>query len=384
MQVELAIREHFMSDLLQRLFHTAETVDASDIHLTQEEPAYLRVGGRLVAAKDHPLSEDEIRDTLMRTFTDDVMQRYQERGYVDYAYETKIPFDGEEKRVRYRMHLYRSRGAMTAALRRIKLELPTFESLHLPPVYERAINMRPKGIIIIGGETGSGKSTTMAAMIDHINSQSQKHIVTVEDPIEFVVPNKKSKINQRELGQDFVDFPDALRAIVREDPDVILIGELRDGETVRAAIAAAETGHLVLTSLHTASAPEALHRILYFFPPHEEHAVRQNLASTLIAILNQMLIPVVESKAASLGTKRAPVTEVLVNTPVVKEYLRDSDRDQELADMITGDKVATEDGSHDFNFSLKRLVQQDVIDHDTAFKASLRPEQLKMALRGIG
>jgi twitching motility protein PilT len=352
--------------------------------MTRDEPVYLRVGGKLVSAKDQPLGENSIWETLRPTLSDAQLERYEQRGYVDYAYETRISLDGKEKSVRYRVHLYRSRGTMTAALRRIKLEIATFEQLHLPPVYEKAITLRPKGIIIVGGETGSGKSSTMAAMVDYVNRREQKHIVTVEDPIEFVVPNIKSKINQRELGEDFVDFPDALRAIVREDPDVIMIGELRDSETVRAAIAAAETGHLVLTSLHTASAPEALHRILYFFPPHEENAVRQNLASTLIAVLNQMLLPVVDNKAQELGTKRVPTTEVLVNTPVVKECLRDADRDQELADMITGEKVGNPAGSHDFNFSLKRLCEREYIDQETALKASLRPEQLRMLIRGIG
>ena len=372
-----------MTDLLHKLFHTAETVDASDIHLTRDEPAYLRIGGRLVAAKDHPLTAQEIQETLAPTLNEEQVKFFEQRGYVDYAYETSIQLHSVEKRVRYRMHLYRSRGCTTAALRRIKLEIPTFESLHLPPVYETAVTLRPKGIIIVGGETGSGKSTTMAAMMDYINSRWQKHIVSVEDPIEFVIPNKQSKINQRELGQDFVDFPDALRAVVREDPDVIMIGELRDSETVRAAIAAAETGHLVLTSLHTASAPEAIHRILYFFPPHEEHGVRQNLASTLIAIMNQILLPVVDTARERVG-KRIPATEVLVNTAVVKEVIRDGDRDGELPDMIMGDKVGSAESSHDFNFSLKRLRREEIIDHDTAMHASLRPEQLKMALRGIG
>jgi twitching motility protein PilT len=373
-----------MPDLLLRLFHAAETVDASDIHLTRDEPPYLRVGGKLASAKDHPLSEQDILELLRPTLDDSRLRRFEERGYVDFAYETRLVIDGTERAVRYRMHLYRSRGSLTAALRRIKLEIPTFEQLHLPPVYEKAITLRPKGIIIVGGETGSGKSTTMAAMLDYVNSREQKHIVTVEDPIEFIIPNKKCKINQRELGQDFVDFPDALRAIVREDPDVIMIGELRDSETVKAAVAAAETGHLVLTSLHTASAPEALHRILYFFPPHEEHMVRQNLASTLIAIMNQMLLPVVDNQVARLKSKRIPTTEVLVNTSVVKEYLRDPARDQELADLISGDKVGDEAGSHDFNYSLKRLCQRDIIDQETALRSSLRPEQLRMILKGIG
>jgi twitching motility protein PilT len=373
-----------MSDLLQRLVNAAESVDASDIHLTVGEPAYLRIGGKLVGAKNEPLTEKDISQTLLPTMNATQAEHFDQHGYVDFALETRAVAQGTEKVVRYRMHVYRSRGKMTAALRRIKLDIPTFEQLHLPPVYEKAITMRPKGIIVIGGETGSGKSTTLAAMLDFINSRQQKHIVTIEDPIEFVLTNKKSKINQRELGQDFVDFPDALRAVVREDPDIILIGELRDQASVRAAVAAAETGHLVLTSLHTASAPEAVNRILYFFPPHEENAVRQNLAGTLIAIMNQMLLPSVEQFAQAHGAKRVPATEVLLNTPVVKEYLRDPERSSALADLISSEKDCTLSGSHDFNFSLKQLCHKSIIDFDTAMHASLRPEALRMSLKGLG
>ncbi len=372
-----------MPDHLHRLLVSAEVYDASDIHLTRDEPPFLRIGGRVVSTQDQVLTEAEIEGMMADTVTDAQRERFTARGYLDYAYETTITHEGTEKLVRYRMHLYRSRGAMTAAMRRIKLDIPSFEALYLPPAHEKAIAFRPKGIIIVGGETGSGKSTTLACMIDYLNERLEKHIVTIEDPIEYVLPNKTCKINQRELGQDFESFPDALRAVVRQDPDIILIGELRDAETVRAAIAAAETGHLVLTSLHTATATETIHRILYFFPPHEEHGVRQALANTLVALLNQMLLPTLPEAREKGVPKRVPATECLLNTPVVREMLRDSKHDQDLADLINSPTSSTVDGMHDFNFSLKRLFELGYIGLDTALGASLRPEQLKMALRGI-
>ncbi|MFO0912388.1 MAG: PilT/PilU family type 4a pilus ATPase [Pirellulales bacterium] len=373
-----------MSEPLHRLFQAAESIDASDIHLSVGEPAFLRVGGKLVSAKTEPLTEQSILDLLGPTLNQDRRDEYDRQGYVDFAYETPLTIaPGQTKAIRYRMHLYRCRGHLTAALRRIKLDIPTFEQLFLPPVYEKAITLRPKGIIIIGGETGSGKSTSLAAMLNYINQREQKHIVTIEDPIEFVLQNKKCKINQRELGQDFATFPAALRAVVREDPDIILIGELRDSESVRAAVAAAETGHLVLTSLHTASAPEALNRILYFFPPHEEEAVRHNLANTLIAIMNQMLIPANDKFAKEHGVRRVPATEVLLSTPVVKEFLRDKERESGLTDLISNEKDCDWESSHDFNFSLKRLVMNSTVEFDTALRASLRPEALRMTLKGL-
>ena len=370
-------------DHLHRLFAAAEVFDASDIHLTCGEPAYFRLGGRLVATKEQPLHEDEITAVLRPTMSDAKWEQYLKRGYVDYAFETETEVNGQVKRVRYRMHLYRSRGKITGALRRIKMAMLDFESLKLPPIYEKATTLRPKGIVIVGGETGSGKSTTLACMLDTINTRKPKHIVTVEDPIEYVLPNKMSKINQRELGEDFLDFPDALRAVVREDPDVILIGELRDSETVRAAIAAAETGHLVLTSLHTATAPEALHRILYFFPPHEEMGVRQNLASTLIAVMNQMLLPTLKEAQEQGVPSRVPATEVLINTSVVREYLRDPGHDDDLATILSNPKSSSLSSSHDFNFSLKHLFERNWVGRDVAVGASMKPEQLEMQFRGV-
>ena len=372
-----------MIELLQRLFGAAETADASDIHLTVDEPPYLRIGGRLVGTKDPHLTEQVIRQAFEPTFKSDDLKLYEERGYVDYAYETQIQRPDGLKRVRYRFHVYKARGMMTAALRRINLQIPSFEGLHLPPVYEKVVTARPKGIIIVGGETGSGKSTTLACMIDYINEHWYKHIVTIEDPIEYVIENRNSKINQREFGEDFDSYPQALRAVVREDPDVIMIGELRDSETVRAAVAAAETGHLVLTSLHTASATEAFDRILYFFPPNEENSVRQNLSSTLIAIMSQMLLPCIDAFVATAGVKRIPGTEVLINTPVVREYIRDKDKEQDLADLLTGELGGDLSGMHDFNFSLKHMADHDMVSRQCALEASLRPEPLRMQFKGL-
>ena len=247
---------------LMKLFRTAERINASDIHMMMGATPYFRLPGKFASFKGDGLRDGEVDAIMSFTLNDERRAIYRKQGYVDYSHEEMVPIeDGKQKRVRYRIQLYQSRGSMAAAIRRIKLELPTFESLHLPPVYEVAITMRPKGIIVIGGETGSGKSTTLAAMLHYINQREMKHIVTIEDPIEFVIENDKSRINQRELGEDFPTYAEALRAVVRQDPDVIVIGEMRDADTVRTAIIAAETGHLVLTSLHTAEAFQTFNRI---------------------------------------------------------------------------------------------------------------------------
>ena len=359
--------------LLYKLFDTVEEHDGSDIHLTVNEIPYFRVHGRIMRPRltDTPvLTADDIEQMIKPTLNEQLMKKYKENGYVDYAYEASRKTDGKPKRARYRVQLYRCREAPAVAFRRVKSEIPTFKKLNLPPVYETAISMRRKGIIVIGGETGSGKSTTLASMIDYINEREARHIVTVEDPIEYVITNKKSVINQRELGQDFPSFPQALRAIVREDPDVIMIGEMRDDETVKTAITAAETGHLVLTSLHTASASQTFYRILNFFAPDEREAVRQNLSATLIAIMNQMLVES-DRKDAPL----VPATEVLINTPAVRMYIERNEVEK-LADIV----AAGQGEMHDFNFSLKRLFKEQYIDQATALHASLNPDRLAQML----
>ena len=359
--------------LLDKLFDTAEEHDGSDIHLTVNEMPYFRVHGKIARPRltDAPvLTANDIEQIIRPTLNEQLMKKYEEHGYVDYAYEVTRKRSGKPTRVRYRVQLYRCREAPAVAFRRVKFEIPTFAGLNLPPVYEHAITMRRKGIIVIGGETGSGKSTTLASMVDYINQREAKHIVTVEDPIEYIIENKKSVINQRELGQDFPDFSEALRAIVRQDPDVIMIGEMRDDETVKTAITAAETGHLVLTSLHTASASQTFYRILNFFTAEEREAVRQNLSATLIAIMNQMLVSSVNEKAPLV-----PATEVLINTAVVRMYI-ERDELEKLTDVV----AAGQDEMHDFNISLKRLFDAQYVDKATALHASLNPSRLTQML----
>jgi len=358
------------SSPLMKLFQTAERINASDIHLMIGATPYFRLPGRFASVKGEGLKEGEVEAIMRCTLTDLRREIYHEQGYVDYAHEEMIAVNDIRKRVRYRIQLYQSRGEMAAAIRRIKLELPTFEELHLPAVYETAITMRPKGIIVIGGETGSGKSTTLAAMLHYINQREMKHIVTIEDPIEFVIENDKSRINQRELGEDFPTYSEALRAVVRQDPDVIVIGEMRDADTVRTAIIAAETGHLVLTSLHTAEAFQTFNRILNFFSETEREAIQQNLATTLIAIMNQMLLPCTDQTI-----HRVPATEVLINTPGVRMYIERGEENK-LEDIV----AAGEDGMRNFNMSLQELYKENLIDRRTALRASLHPERLRTML----
>ena len=355
---------------LMKLFQTAERINASDIHMMLGETPYFRVPGGFASLKGDGLGDGDIEAIMSCTLNDARRETYREHGYVDFAHEDIISVRDTQKRVRYRIQLYKSRGSMTAAIRRIKLEIPTFEELHLPPVYETAIALRPKGIIVIGGETGSGKSTTLAAMLQYINQRQMKHIVTIEDPIEFVVENQQSRINQRELGQDFSTYAEALRAVVRQDPDVIMIGEMRDADTVRTSITAAETGHLVLTSLHTAEVIQTFYRILNFFNEAEKEAVRRNLSTTLIAIMNQMLLPSINP-----DVPRIPATEVLVNTSGVKMYIERGEENK-LEDIIE----SGEDGMRNFNLSLKELYKNEFIDRSTAIRASLHPDRLRTLL----
>ena len=371
------------NNLLYGLFQVAEQTDASDIHLTPGEKPYLRIGSKLRDAQVDPLTGSSVQNIIEQyTMTHQdalhpgtdrrnrLMALYRENGSVDYAFETEMTTGGENRRVRYRINVYTTRGRMAAALRRIKLDIPTFEALHLPPIYETAISRRPKGIIIVGGETGSGKSTTLASMIDYINRRQAKHIVTIEDPIEYVFRNDRSRIDQRELGEDFPGFSQALKYVVRQDPDVIMIGEIRDAETVETAITAAETGHLVLTSLHTAGAVQTFYRILNFFTPDRKPSVRQNLASTLIAIMNQMLLPSIKEVVPVV-----PATEVLLNDAVIRGYI-----EKEEETSITEVLEKRHEGMHDFNNSLVDLVHSSLIDPRVAMSASPNPDKLRTML----
>jgi twitching motility protein PilT len=363
---------------LESFLEAAEKYDASDIHLGAGEHPRVRIKGRLrtIGGENVILDEETVRHIVESTQHESQKERckklFQQNGSVDYSYETSL----DDKPLRYRMQVYFSMGKLSIAMRKVRYDIATFEQLNLPPIYKSVIeNIEQKGIIIVGGETGSGKSTTLAAMIRHLSRYSDKHIITIEDPIEYVFQDTKSLIHQRELGQDFPNYAEALRAVLREDPDVIMVGEMRDAETVHATIKAAETGHLVLTSLHTATAPWTFSRILNFFKESEHDAIRLNLSYNLLAIMNQMLLP-----SEKTEVDRIPATEVFDNTPGVRQYLKEKEKEPQLADVIR----AGEDEMHNFNMSLARLVSEGHISISEAKAHSRNSQDLEMLIKITG
>jgi len=363
---------------LEDFLAAAQKYNASDIHLSTGENPRLRIDGKLhmLGKEGGVLTEDNVRQIMEITLHQDQKERglktFQENGSVDYSYGMTL----NEQPVRFRLQAYRSMGKLSLAMRRIRHEIPTFQELNLPPIYEEVMkNPEQKGIVIVGGETGSGKSSTLAAMIGYLSNRADKHIVTIEDPIEFVFHDIKGLVHQREMGLDFPNYGEALRAVLREDPNIIMIGEMRDAETVHAAIKAAETGHLVLTSLHTATAAWTFSRILNFFKEAEHDAVRLNLSYNLLAIMNQILVP---SEQENVG--QIPATEVFINVPSVRQYLREKEKESELSDVIK----EGHDGMHSFNMSLARLIKEGHIGVNQAKAYSNNPQELEMLIKVSG
>lgn len=360
---------------LENFVVAAEKYQASDIHLTPGDHPRLRIGGKIrsMGGEDTILTEENIMMIVESSMHEGQKERcrklLQQNGSVDYSHELTI----EGRPLRYRFQVYRFMGKVAIAMRRIHYEIPTFEQLNLPPIYQTVMNNpEQKGIIIVGGETGSGKSSTLAAMIGYLARHPEKHIVTIEDPVEYVFRGAQGLVHQREMGLDFSSYSEALRAVLREDPDVIMVGEMRDADTVHAAIKAAETGHLVLTSLHTSTAAWTFSRILNFFNEAEHEAVRLNLSYNLLAIMNQMLLPS-EQETVSL----VPATEVFINTPSVRQYLREKEKESELPDVIKEGY----DGMHSFNMSLARLINEGHIGITQAKAHSHNPQELEMLMK---
>ena len=360
---------------LEDFLAVAEKYEASDIHLSTGEQPHIRIDGKLrsLGREEVILSEDNIINIMEITLHESQKERckklFHDNGSVDYSYEVSL----NNKPIRYRIQAFRSMGRLSIAMRRIHYEIPTFEQLNLPPIYQEVMeNPEQKGIIIVGGETGSGKSSTLAAMIGCLSKRPDKHIITIEDPVEFVFRDTKGLTHQREMGLDFPNYTEALRAVLREDPTVIMVGEMRDADTVHAAIKAAETGHLVLTSLHTATAAWTFSRILNFFKEAEHDAVRINLSYNLLAIMNQILVP---SEQENVGL--IPATEVFINVPSVRQYLREKEKESELSDVIK----EGHDGMHSFNMSLARLIGEGHIGIDKAKAYSHNPQELEMLIK---
>ena len=356
------------SHSIKRLLGAMAKLDASDLHIKVGMPPIYRVGGHLKKVNTEPLSEEEADHMLDPLLDEHQRERFARDGALDFAAHLD---DGE----RFRVNVFLAGGHAHAAVRRVKAEIPTYESLHLPDVYGRIVDHTSEGLVIVCGVTGSGKSTTLAAMIDHVNTIRDVNIITIEDPVEFRFTPKKAIISQRELGIDVGEFADAMRSAVRQDPDVIFIGEMRDKATMMASIQAAETGHLVFATLHTADTMQAFGRILEFFPPEERQFMRMSLSNSMRAICAQRLLPTLED----FESRIAPATEVLLMNPSVREAIREG-RDDDLPAILNGSKA---EGMRSFTDSLAELVESEAVGKSVAMDYAPNREALESRLKGV-
>jgi twitching motility protein PilT len=353
---------------IQKLLAGMRKHGASDLHIKVGAPPVYRIGGVLKALGAEVITDEEADHLLDPIIPEPLRCKFE--GSVDLDFATH---DAEGDR--YRVSMFRSGGHVHAAIRRVKAEIPSYADLHLPPVYEQIISRTNEGLVLVVGTTGSGKSSTLAAMIEHINNTESCNIITVEDPVEYRFHNKKCIISQREIGIDVPDFPSALRHVVRQDPDVILIGELRDQETVLAAIQAAETGHLVFATLHTADTMQAFARMLEFFPRDQHAFIRSSLSNTVRAIMAQRLMPAVEE----FEVKVVPATEVLINTPIVVERIREGQE----ADIPAIINASGGEGMHSFTKSLANLVNKGWVSARVAMSFAPNRDALDSELKGL-
>ena len=352
---------------IHRLLLKMTEVEASDLHIKAGSPPVLRIGGLLHRIDAAPLTPDATTELLMPIVPEHLQEQLRELGGLDFSHH-------EERTQRFRVSVFHAGGTLHAAIRRVNPKIPSFAELHLPPIYERVSDQTTEGLIVICGVTGSGKSSTLAAMIDHMNERRAANIITIEDPVEYLFVPKKSYVSQREIGIDVPDFPRALRGAVRQDPDVIMIGEMRDRETMMAGLQAAETGHLVFATLHTSDTMQSFARILEFFPSAEHGFIRSSLANGLKAVMAQRLLP-----SVSKETKVVPATEVLLNSPIVADRVREGE-DEDLPSILHGSES---EGMHDFTTSLARLVEENWVDLKTAERFAPNREALRSRVRGI-
>ncbi len=351
---------------IDKFFRAAIKNRASDLHLKVSQPPKLRMGGRLKDTQTNPLTEQDIEQLVFPILSKSHRAFFDEHGTLDFAYEV----DDEH---RFRVNIFRQRGAISMAARRVESSVPPFEKLHLPPTLDKVAD-RSQGLVLVVGPTGSGKTTTIASMIDHINRLVNCHIVTLEDPIEYIFKDKKAIVSQREVGIDVADFDEALTYLMRQDPDVVFVGEMRDSKTVTAGMRAAETGHLVFGTLHSANASQTIGRILDLFPQEERDKVRKTLSLTIKAVISQFLLPSIKE-----GIDRIPAIEVMLANPQARKLIGDG-RENDLPGLI---RACTEEGMIDITDSLCKLIQEGYVDPREAFKLAPNPDELKMALKGI-
>jgi len=349
---------------LYQLLQTMIEKGASDLHITTGSAPQIRVDGHLVPLNLPPLMPAETKQLVYSVLTDAQKHKFEEENELDFSF-------GLKGLSRFRANVFMQRGAVAAALRTIPFKIMTFDELGLPAVVRDMVK-RPRGLILVTGPTGSGKSTTLATMIDTINSERHEHIVTIEDPIEFLHPHKKCVVNQREVNSDTKSFKAALKYILRQDPDVVLVGEMRDLETIEAALTIAETGHLTLATLHTNSCAQTMNRIIDVFPPHQQSQVRAQLSFVLEGVMSQQLI------AKASGQGRVLALEIMVPNPAIRNLIREDKIHQIYSTMQTGQSKY---GMQTMNQSLLDLYQRRLISYDDCMTRSSNVEEL-MAMLG--
>lgn len=351
-----------LKNLLERMVKEG----SSDLHLKAGSPPVLRIDGRLRVIKEEPLSPEELRKTAQQIMTKDQQEEFIRTKELDFAI-------GVSGLARFRVNVYMQRGSVAIAMRTIPPSIKRIDELNVPQVL-KDIALKHRGLILCTGTTGSGKSTTLAAMIEHINENISKNVITIEDPIEFLFRDKKSVISQRELGMDTHSFANALKHVMRQDPDVILIGEIRDKDTMDVALKAADTGHLVLSTLHTLNASETINRIISFYPPHQQQHIRVLLSATMIGVISLRLLARADEKG------RVPAVEIMIVTPTIKEYILDPVKTLLIP-------TAIDEGSQyhmqSFDQSIMKLYSEGVISYEDAMANVTNPDEFNLKLRGI-
>jgi twitching motility protein PilT len=354
---------------IDKLFRACVKYEGSDLHLKVGKPPMVRINGTIRPMNRGPIDDEEMVRLCFPLMNERSRKIFDRDGGADFAHMVDV--DGVKWR--FRVNLLQQLGHIGLVARRVNSWIPDFEGLHLPPSIEKLCTYE-QGMILLAGVTGSGKSTTIASMLNWINHRYRKHILTLEDPIEFVFTEDKCLINQREIGLDVVDFEIGMKHAVREDPDVMLVGEMRDRETFMTAIHAAETGHLVFGTIHASTAPSTIGRILDLFPQEMHNALRSAIAMNMKGIVAQKLL-----KSIKPGVGRVPTVEIMTFTPTVRKLILE-EQDHKLGDAI---RIGAEDGMQDFTQSLKKLVDDELIDREVAMEVAPNREALKMALKGI-
>ena len=353
-----------IEELLERLVKDG----GSDLHISNALPPVARIDGQLVRYESKPLTPEDVESLLFPMLSNEQRRRLEQDWELDFSY-------GIDNVGRFRVNFYKDKGCYAAAFRTISSTAPKLEDLGLPEIVKKTAE-RPRGLVLVTGPTGSGKSTTLAAMVDYINRTRAEHILTIEDPVEFVHTSKKSIIHQRELGADTRSFANALRAALREDPDIILVGEMRDHETIALALTAAETGHLVFGTLHTSSASQTIDRIIDVFPEGQQQQIRVQLANSLVAVFSQTLL----QKLQPDGTKKGRVMaqEIMIVTPAIANLIREAKAAQIYSTIQTSQGA----GMETLEMSLAKLYKKKLITLEDALARSSRPEELKRQIQG--